>query len=142
MELKIKRFSDFSCEELYAVLQVRNAVFICEQQCPYQDIDDKDQTSIHVMLTEGKEIYAYLRIVCEEKKVMIGRVLTTQRGKGYAQIVLKEAIQFIQKNLSASNIEIEAQTYVQSLYEKFGFKAISEPFLLDNIWHVRMLLEL
>ena len=36
--------SELSVSQLYALLQLRCAVFVVEQNCPYQDIDGDDLT--------------------------------------------------------------------------------------------------
>ncbi len=75
-------------------------------------------------------------------EVSIGRVLTTERGKGYANILLKEGINVAREKLNADKIKIEAQTYAKSMYEKFGFKVVSDEFLEDGIPHVQMILNM
>ena len=45
----IKRFDELTLDELYNLLQLRNEVFIVEQNCVYKDPDGKDQSSWHLM---------------------------------------------------------------------------------------------
>lgn len=56
MDLVVKRFKELSIEELYKILQVRVAVFVVEQNCAYQEIDDKDRYSYHVFLKMIQEL--------------------------------------------------------------------------------------
>lgn len=145
MELVVKRFDELFIDELYEILKVRSEVFVVEQNCVYQDMDDKDKYSYHIYLKEDGKIKAYLRLIDKGKsfeEVSIGRVLTLDRGKGYANVILEEAIKIAKEKMNADKIKIEAQTYAKKMYEKFGFKQVSDEFLEDGIEHIQMLLEL
>ena len=62
MEIIVKTFQQLTTEELYEILKIRCAVFIVEQNCPYQDIDDTDKTALHIFLKDEKgAIISYLR---------------------------------------------------------------------------------
>lgn len=145
MELVVKKFKELTIDELYEILRVRVNVFVVEQKCPYEEIDNKDKSAYHVFLKENGEIVAYLRVIKQGvsfEEASIGRVLTTKRKKGYANIILKEGIKIAKEKFKADKIKIEAQIYAKKLYEKFGFKQISDEFLEDGIPHIKMLLEL
>ena len=91
----------------------------------------------------GDSITAYLRIFEREKGVIqIGRVLTTEHGKGFGRKILKEAVSLIKKQMKPEKIYLEAQCYAIGFYEKEDFKVCSEKFLEDGIPHVKMILEL
>ncbi|MDD5964268.1 MAG: GNAT family N-acetyltransferase, partial [Oscillospiraceae bacterium] len=66
MKLVIKKYTDLSRNELYEILRLRNEVFIVEQACPYQDIDETDKTAYHVFLQNEDGIQAYLRVFRED----------------------------------------------------------------------------
>ncbi len=141
MELVVKRFEELSVEELYKILQVRFAVFIVEQNCIYQEVDDKDQHSYHVFLKDDKGIKAYLRVVdkgVSHKEVSIGRVLTLERGIGLGNRILSEGIKVARERMNADKIVIEAQSYAKEFYEKAGFMQVSEEYIEDGIAHIRM----
>lgn len=145
MNLVVKKFDELKIDELYEILKVRVSVFVVEQKCPYQEIDDKDKNAYHIYLVVDKEIKAYLRVLYSnigDKEVFIGRVLSKERGKGYAKTILKEGIRISKEILNASKIKIEAQVYVQKMYENLGFKPTSEEFLEDGIPHIEMELNL
>jgi ElaA protein len=152
MELVVKRFDELSVKELYAVLEARVAVFVVEQHCPYQEIDGQDLFSYHVFLHDNAEILAYARVIDAQPgseaaaigQVAIGRVLTaaTQRGAGRGKAVMQEAIRVAKELMHAKSIHIEAQVYAKGFYEKLGFVQTSEPFLIDDIPHMDMLLAL
>lgn len=144
MELIVKKFDELTIEELYEILKIRVNVFIVEQNCPYSEIDGKDQHSYHVFLKDDDGIQAYLRVV--EKgisfdEVSIGRVIALKRRCGLASRILSEGIAIARSNLNATAIKIEAQTYAKSLYEKQGFRQVSEEFLEDGIPHIHMILD-
>lgn len=145
MELVVKKFEELTTEELYELLKIRIEVFVVEQKCPYQEIDEKDKNAYHIYLKEAGQIKAYLRVLYPGilfEEASIGRVLTTERGKGYANIILREGINIAREKLKVNKIKIEAQTYAKKMYEKFGFKQTSEKFLEDGIPHVQMILKI
>jgi ElaA protein len=59
----LKKFEDLTPYQLYAILQLRNAVFVVEQNCVFQDADDNDQDSYHFMGFKGNKLIAYSRLV-------------------------------------------------------------------------------
>ena len=142
-ELKLhkKTFGELTLDELYELLRVRSEVFVVEQNCVYQDMDGDDKQSIHLWLTKGDRVVALAR-VCPAgvhlNEISIGRVITTERGKGYGEQIMRAAIAAAVEHFGATLIEIEAQEYAQGFYEKVGFRRVSDIFMLDNIPHVRM----
>lgn len=144
MEVIVKRFSELDTEELYRIIELREAVFVVEQQCPYQETDGLDREAVHVRLEEDGRILAYLRVMdrgAESEYVSIGRLLASDRRKGYGSRVLAEGIRVAKEYFGADKIYLEAQVYAKGLYEKQGFRAVSDEFLLDGIPHVKMLLD-
>lgn len=142
MQVRIKSFEDLTNRDLYEILKLRVDVFVVEQECPYPEIDGKDYDAIHIYLENQGEILAYARVYKEKDEIHIGRVIAKERRKGYATLILKEAIRVAEKNYQAQKIVIEAQTYAKNLYKKVGFLEDSEVFLLDGIEHVKMVLEM
>lgn len=137
-----KTFRELTLDELYALLRVRSEVFVVEQNCVYQDLDNDDQHSIHLWLTVGNEIVAMARVCPAEthmKEVSIGRVITTERGKGYGKEIMLRAIEAAVATYNAHLIAIEAQEYAKGFYEQVGFHQVSEPFMMDGIPHVKMI---
>ena len=141
MELFVKRFKDLSIEELYTILKTRVDVFVVEQNCPYEEIDDQDQEAIHLYLKEDNKMKAYLRIIDGNDYAKIGRVIAVDRRKGLGTNIMEEAIRVCKEKLNKDRISLEAQTYVQPFYEKLGFRQVSEPFYLDGIEHIKMIRE-
>ena len=143
MQLYRKRFQELTTEELYRILKLRVAVFVVEQNCPYMELDDCDQNAVHVWLEDKDGIQAYLRVMdrgIENESVSIGRVVAAKRRCGLGSRILAEGIRAAKDFFHADTIYLEAQVYAKGLYEKQGFRQISEEFLLDGIPHVKMLL--
>lgn len=142
MEIFVKPFEELDINELYEILRLRVDVFVVEQNCPYPEIDGRDLDAIHIYLEDAGEILAYARLYEEDGQVHLGRVIAKKRRKGYGSLIIKEAIEAAKNFYQAKQIHIEAQTYAKSLYEKAGFVQISQPFFLDGIEHVKMVLEI
>lgn len=141
MTLHEKPYGKLTLDELYELLRVRSEVFVVEQNCVYQDLDGDDQDSIHLWLTVDDKVVALAR-VCPAgthlDEVSIGRVVTTERGKGYGKQIMLYAIDAAIANFGATRIDIEAQEYARGFYESVGFRQSSDTFMLDDIPHIRM----
>ena len=145
MELFVKHFDELTTGELFAILQLRVAVFVVEQNCPYQEVDEKDRGAYHVWLADESGIRAYLRVLdrgVSFSDASIGRVIAVQRRQGLGTRIVREGIRVAQEKFGVDAITIEAQTYARGLYEKLGFYQTSEEFLEDGIPHIQMRLEI
>ncbi|MCA1319361.1 GNAT family N-acetyltransferase [Bacillus tianshenii] len=147
MDWFLKRFEELTNIELYNILKERTAVFVVEQNCPYPEVDGKDPHSYHLYKEENGEIIAYLRVLppgVSYKEASIGRVLVKKeyRGQGIAEELLRRGLDFIHDELKRDTVKIQAQDYLRNFYGSFGFKAITETYLEDNIPHVDMLLQI
>lgn len=143
-----KVFEELSLAELYAVLKVRQEVFVIEQNCIYQDVDDLDQHGWHLLVwnndTSNKQLLAYLRVVFpgyKYKEASIGRVLTTNkvRATGLGKQLMSNALSKISQQFPKQPIRISAQQQLHNFYSKFGFEQVSEPYDEDGIMHIDML---
>lgn len=145
--LVVKKFDELSTRELYDILSLREEIFIVEQDCPYHDLDYKDQKSMHLYKVEDDKIVSYVRIlpkgVSYEKSPSIGRVITRKeyRKKGYSKEVLTKAIDYILNTFMESTIEISAQEYLIKFYSEFGFEKRGEVYLEDNLPHIHMIFD-
>ena len=138
------RIDDLSARELHAIIAHRERVFIIEQNCPYQDADDFDLVSWHLVCYSDDNLAAYLRIVDAGYKYAepsIGRVLTAKpfRGLGLGKDLMTEAISQFSTLYPKQSIRISAQSYLLSFYQGFGFEACGDEYLEDDIPHVEML---
>ena len=127
--------------DLQAILQLRAEVFVVEQQAAYLDVDgrDLDQGTTHYWLAEDEQApLAYLRVLTEpDGQLRIGRVCTSRkaRGKGLGYQVMAAAVE----DLRGSSSVLDAQTYAQGFYERFGFVAEGEAYEdEDGIPHITM----
>lgn len=141
-----KPFDQLTPDQLYKILQLRERVFVLEQECLYQDMDDIDYMACHTFCMEGNKILAYARTFWKDettKVAQIGRVVTDPeaRRKKKASIVMKECIRIAKSEMNAERIYLEAQTYAIPFYEQLGFHVASEVFLEDGIPHVQMFYE-
>ena len=140
-----KSFQELTVDELYELLRVRSEVFVVEQDCVYQDMDGDDQKAIHLWLTMADKVVALARVCpagTHMSEISIGRVITTERGKGYGKQIMLYAIEAAKVHFGAKQIDIEAQEYAKGFYESVGFRQSSESFMLDGIPHIRMTLRI
>lgn len=136
-----KSFKELTVDELYELLRVRSEVFVVEQNCAYQDMDGDDQESIHLWLTSEDKTVAVARVCpagTHMQEISIGRVVTTERGKGYGKQIMLHAIDEAIEYFGAKRIDIEAQEYAKGFYESVGFEQSSDTFMLDGIPHIKM----
>lgn len=145
IEWRLKAWDELSKEELYSILRLRAEVFVVEQNCPYQDIDNKDMQSIHLLgIDHNLQCVAYLRLVqpgVSYKEWSIGRVITSTdvRRTGVGRYMMLKAIDYLITSCGSSAIRISAQSYLEKFYSSLGFVTVSEPYLEDDIPHVEML---
>lgn len=145
-----KTFEELTVAELYALLRLRAEVFVVEQDCPYQDVDNADQYAVHLMgYDEQQQLGAYARIFAPGIRsrgmnydmASIGRVITSkeQRGKGVGRELMQKAIGALETRFGKQAIKISAQQYLTKFYESLGFRQTSDMYLEDNIPHVEMI---
>lgn len=143
MQLYVKRFQELTTDELYAILKLRVDVFVVEQRCPYPELDDLDRASLHVWLEDEAGIEAYVRVLDKGVKSLnaaLGRVIAVRRRMGLGTKIVQAGIDAAREVFGADAVYVEAQTYASGLYEKLGFRQVSEEFLEDGIPHIRMLI--
>ena len=147
MKCKLKEFKELTTEELYEILKLRAEVFVVEQNCPYQDLDDKDQSSYHLFLEDNGQIIAVLRILPENiayKEMAIGRLIVKKsyRGKGISRKMMLRAMEFITEDLGKEKIRLSGQAYLTDFYQSLGFEKVSEMYFEDGIEHFEFLYEI
>jgi ElaA protein len=139
----VKSFEELSKLELYKILRLRAEVFIVEQDCVYQDVDDKDQKALHVILKKSEEIIGYTRLFWPGdyfKEASIGRVVISkkERHNNYGSELMKASILAISEKMKEKKIKISAQTYLKIFYNNLGFLESGKEYLEDGIPHVAM----
>jgi ElaA protein len=140
-----KKFDDLSPHELYKIMQLRNEVFVVEQNCVYQDADDKDPHCYHLMGWNNDKLVAYTRLLppgLAYTEPSIGRVVTSPsaRGGGIGRELMEKSIEEVHQLFGTTSIKIGAQLYLLHFYTSLGFKQTSVVYLEDNIEHVEMIL--
>lgn len=142
MTIITRKFNDLTTNELYDILRLRAEVFVVEQDCPYQDLDDRDRDAYHVWAETDGEVVGCLRVfMYDGTYAQIGRVVTSRkiRGKGWGMEMMKAGIHIVKEHYGNAPILIHAQAYATGFYEKLGFRISSEPFLEDGIPHYEMI---
>jgi len=144
MEVSVKTFNELTTEELYQILRLRSEVFVVEQDCVYQDVDNKDQKALHVLGIKNNEVVAYTRVFEPGDyfdNVSIGRVVVSQdqRKYGLGKQIMQASLAAINQRFPDKPIEISAQSYLLKFYTELGFNAFGEEYLEDGIPHRRML---
>jgi ElaA protein len=161
-----RAFNDLTNADVYAVLQLRQRVFVVEQNCAYLDADGLDSACLHLMgwsetpepvdasATESGDftppdesppsLVAYARLIPPGVKYpqpSIGRVATHPRwrGIGLGKELMGEAMESARNESWSGPLIIQAQIQLENFYEGFGFRRISEPYVEDGITHVDML---
>jgi len=143
MEFILKEFIALSARELFEIYRLRSEVFVVEQNCVYRDIDDKDLSSLHVMLLNNQELIGYCRILppgSSYKEPSIGRVavIKTSRGNGSGKLLMKHSLNKTMELFDNQDIVISAQSYLRQFYTELGFTAEGEEYLEDDIPHIKM----
>lgn len=141
----IKPFDELTLTELYDLLRLRAAVFVVEQQCPFQDLDGQDEQAYHLLgYHPTGELVAYARLFgagrCYEQ-VAIGRVAVAlaHRRHGLGQALLSQAIAQCEVLFGAQPIRLGAQQRLERFYQGFGFAQCGAGYLEDGIPHIPML---
>jgi ElaA protein len=138
-----KKFIELSTTELYQLLKIRAEVFVVEQNCAYLDVDNYDLGALHILGTRNNEIVAYARLLPQgyyHKEAGIGRVVTSASARtlGYGKLLMEYAITETLIQFKTNEIVISAQLYLEKFYTNLGFKTEGEPYLEDDIPHIKM----
>jgi ElaA protein len=139
-----KHFDELSVHELYAIIRLRNEVFVVEQNCVFQDADNLDQPCHHLMGFLDNELVAYTRLVPPNiayAEMSIGRVVNSPkyRGNGAGKMLMLRSISACYSLFGIQPIKIGAQLYLKKFYESFGFEQSSEVYDEDGIDHIKMI---
>lgn len=146
LKIITKTFDQLTTQELYDILQLRNEIFVVEQECVYQDVDGKDQKALHVLGFKNKTLVAYARLFKPGdyfKQANIGRVAVSknERNHKYGYDIMNVSIKTVKEVFNETIIIISAQTYLITFYNNLGFKEVGEEYLEDGIPHVAMVIK-
>jgi ElaA protein len=140
----LKKFESLTPHELYAILRLRSEVFVVEQNCVFQDMDNKDQECHHLLGWQEDHLTAYTRLVppgLTYKEASIGRVVTSPsvRGSGAGKTLIEKSIDEVFTLYGKGPIKIGAQLYLKKFYNSFGFEQIGDVYDEDGIDHIKMI---
>lgn len=138
-----KNFDELSTKELYEILQLRAEVFVVEQDCPYNDVDGKDEKCGHLWAVLDGKAVACTRLVPQGisyQEPSIGRVAThiDYRHLKLGHQLMRHSLEIIENVYNSTSVRISAQSYLKNFYEKCGFKQVSDEYLEDKIPHIGM----
>ena len=137
-DVHVDAFEDLDPRTAYLLWQLRESVFVVEQQCPYQDLDGRDLEpgTRHVWAALGGVPVGYLRILDEGDHARVGRVLVAEqhRGLGLSGTLMRTALDVIGDRPS----QLAAQSPLAGWYATFGYAPAGDEFLDDGIPHVPM----
>lgn len=138
-----KKFNELSLSEIEQIFRLRQSIFIIEQQSYFADIDGKDTEAIHIFNKENNIIWAYCRILIFDEKVILGRVTVhnDKRGNGSGRELLNTALKYLKENYPDKFVQIVAMSYLKDFYKSYGFKSISEVYIMDDHPHEDMILK-
>lgn len=145
-KISVYTFNDLTPQKLYEILKLRQDVFIIEQHCPYNDLDNLDQDSLHILIYSDHTLAAYSRILpgqLKHKLPSVGRIVVhpAKRGQGFGKMIIFEALEFL-KSQGHKHAIIEAQEHLENYYKTFGFFKTGSSYALDGIPHIKMVIKL
>ncbi|AUX94149.1 GNAT family N-acetyltransferase [Mixta gaviniae] len=137
--------SEVNIHQLYAILALRNRVFIVEQQCPYEDIDGEDLTrdNRHIFAIGEGRLLACARLLTpadERAPVTIGRVIVASEARGLrlGYRLMEQVLLSCQQHWPGRQLALSAQAHLQAFYMRMGFTPVGDIYLEDNIPHITM----
>lgn len=139
-----KQFKDLKAQELWAILRLRQEVFVLEQECLYPDIDDTDLHAQHLGFWVDGKLHAYARLLApgiSYEQSSIGRVVVAKsaRSSKLGKELMLRAIGETESQYPSHAIKIGAQKYLENFYNELGFATISDIYIEDGIPHIHML---
>ena len=142
-----KYLKELSTEEFFTLFQLRQQVFVVEQDCVYLDMDEIDRNAVHLLVQDNNDekVVATLRIFAGKNNYWhIGRVAVAieARKRGVAREMMERAIAWIKEQKDVKGVEISAQSYLFDFYRSLGFQKSSEEYVLDGLPHLDMILPL
>jgi ElaA protein len=138
MNIEAVPFEWLDTATAYAVWRLRQQVFVVEQQCPYPDLDGRDDEpgTRHVLLRDGTDLVGYARVLDDGDTWRIGRVLLAPeaRGRGLADQLMETAL----RACPDRDVVLDAQAPLAEWYGRLGFAVAGAEFVEDGIPHLPM----
>ncbi len=145
MTMFIKSFKGLSNEELYQIMQLREKIFLFEQECSEEDLDGKDTKAFHIFLKRENRVVAYGRFFKPgdkyENALFFGRfaVAKEHRGQGLAQEIFQGFLEYAAEYYPGADIILSAQYYIRDFYKKYGFESVGEVYEEAGIDHIKLI---
>jgi ElaA protein len=140
-----KPFYQLSLDELYALMVLRQEIFVVEQNCPYLDADGKDQGSWHVMMYQNDILVGCTRLLplglSYPDYPSIGRVVVSAkvRNTGAGKVLMQTSIDKCIELFGDRPIKIGAQSYLLGFYGSLGFVSTGDEYMEDGIPHTKLI---
>ena len=133
-------FYELGIDELYAILRLRQEVFVVEQECPYLDLDYKDQAATHMLCSSGVNLLGYQRCLppgVSYQASSLGRIVVhpSVRGEKLGRELVRRGIEHNHARWPGEDICISAQAHLQRFYQTLGFSPEGDEYLEDGIAH-------
>ncbi len=137
-DVRVDAVGDLDVRTSYRLWQLRESVFVVEQDCAYQELDGRDlePRTRHVWVDSDAGPVGYLRILDDDGTARIGRVLVARshRGHGLSGALMRAALAEIGDRPSV----LDAQSPLAGWYATFGYQQSGDEFVEDGIPHVPM----
>ncbi len=138
-EITVARFDELDARTAYRLWQLRECVFVVEQDCPYAELDGRDlePSARHLWVEQDGRPVAYLRVLEDsDGEARVGRVVTAAdaRGHGLGAHLVRRALDLVGDRPS----HLHAQAHLAHWYAGFGYVVSGPEFLEDDIPHVPM----
>ena len=146
MKWFLKEFDQLTLQEFHSILKLRIDIFVVEQDCPYPELDNKDQLAYHFFCKDKPgSVIAYTRIFKPDdyyQEAAFGRVVVHQdfRKQELGKQLIKKTIEETYKLFGKTAIKIGGQVYLEKFYKSFGFQQVGDEYLEDGIPHIYMIL--
>ncbi|HBN22993.1 MAG TPA: GNAT family N-acetyltransferase [Holosporales bacterium] len=142
--MQIKSFEELSNQQLYRIMQLRETVFIFEQQCDEAELDDLDFQAQHIFIEDKGAVIAYARFFTPENtgknEIVLGRFVVAKnyRGQGQAQNLMEGFLEHVAQSYPTATLVLSSQCYAKGFYAKYGFQEVGDPYDEAGIRHIKM----
>ena len=139
-------FAELSLTQFYALAELRQDVFIVEQQSIYGDLDGLDSEAKHFLCWSSTQAdaqligYARYRVCAAQEQIKIERVVlaAAARGQGVGKLIMQTILQDIDVQHVGAQISLSSQVAAQTFYQALGFVAQGESYDDGGIEHITM----
>ena len=139
-------FDELNVHQLYAILRLRQEIFVVEQDCVFLDTDGLDLDAIHIVCWQDNQPMAYLRSLgpgLAYEQSSLGRIVVPEssRGLNLGRELVRRGIAYNLEAWPESDIRIGAQARLERFYNDLGFIVDGRPYEEDGIMHIYMNLD-